>query len=489
MILGLLLCIPLAFGLLQLYPWRSSQRRLICFLGFLMMLVAWLQAAFQEPLILTVGNWPHFAGILWTMDSLSLVFTGVLIFLYLPTAIALSAHSSSILVLFHFLVASMMGAFLTGDLFNLFVMFEILLLSSYALLFSLRKLKFGKIFIWSNIIGSAVFLFSLSYIYKTLGTVNMADISVRFHHLPSGMQDLIFLSTSFAFLLKAGVWPLSIWMPSSYPELPTPLLAFLSALASKVGIYALVRWVSLIGFNFFVGYSHWFLLLAICSIAFSLIGAIGQQKLKNSLAYLSLSHVGFLLLALTLPQPLGLAALLLYFLQDAFGAAGMMFFCHDLERAHHPHLLFKSQAVLSSLFLIFLLASAGLPPLSGFWPKWTMLRSSITQPFFFLIILGSAFFYLYFSILVWNRYFVGEAKGSEKREKKPVHLQFGTTYCFAFIILISAVYSYKPDLFLEPAQSICDRLQYVERIQQASKMVEIKREEQKKLLQAEGDLK
>lgn len=185
---------PLLAAVISLVRWSPQQRRLWSLVCFLTLSLVWLSlyfARWEYPLVLSLGGWPHFAGISWVLDELGLVFCLSTILLYLPAAWALIEESREKNALFHFLVASLFGAFLTNDLFNLFVMFEILLLSSYALFFKIEKIRQARIFIWTNVIASSIFLFAIAFLYRSIGTVNFTDIAIRLGALPPDSRNLI----------------------------------------------------------------------------------------------------------------------------------------------------------------------------------------------------------------------------------------------------------------------------------------------------------
>lgn len=476
MSLGILFLAPLIFGLAQLIPMKDSRKLVLIITCFAAILGSWLSVFFGGGMkVVAIGNWPPYAGIVWVADGLSMVFCLGVILLYLPTCLSIRKMGARMLLLFHFLVASTLGSFLTGDLFNLFVMFEILLLSSYALFFSIERLSQASLFIWANIIGSVVFLFGTAYVYISLGTVNLSDISVRFFELDSFSRQLIYCAIGFVFCLKAGIWPLYLWMPSSYPNLPTPLLAFISAIAAKVGLYCLVRWTTLLGADNYEDFIMYLYFLAVFSIVMPGIAAFRQSSLKLSFCYFGVSHVGLMLMAFLIFNSHSLTGLLIYFLNDCLVAAGMFFLLADIEKAGNPKVIFKKQAVVGALFLALGLSAAGVPPFGGFWGKWWVLKSSYQSPEFFFMILGSAFLYLFFIIFIWNRQFVGEEKAESKSEQK-IKISFSPVYCLCLSLLIAVSALFVPDIYFKAGSHASDRNLYITLIQSAKRQVEFERQ-------------
>ena len=470
MSLGLLLLLPAFFGIIHMKDWAPRERMLLGFLltsllsfcvGFL-----WLH---PELRILKVGNWPHFAGIVWILDGLSFLFCAVTILIYLPASYALREQNSSFHFFFHLFLAALIGAFLTADVFNLFVMFEIFLLSSYALFYGIKKLKDASNFIWINIFGSAVYLFSISYIYQNLKTVNMSEIAIRFGQLPHDRQDIIFLTLSFVFLLKAGLFPLFVWMPQSYPALPSKILAFIGTLGTKLGLYAFIRWTSLVGEDVLARHSCLLLVLAFATIFLAALGAIGKKPLRATLAYLGISHIGILLVCVSLGTTSSLTALLIYFVHDVIVTAGLFFLCDDIEMARNDRNIFSRQSSVSYIFLIFVLASAGVPPLSGFWGKLEILKLSTGQSGIFIGILLSAFVFVYIALLIWSRYFVNvESSDPEKIAGSKIHLSLPSLYCFLTSLAYAALVSTQPGFFKTIARELRDQNLYSIRLHEAN---------------------
>jgi multicomponent Na+:H+ antiporter subunit D len=473
MSLGFLFCIPLIVGVFSLIAMRPAVRIGLGLMSFGFMSLCWYQLFKAESTaVMTIGAWPHFAGITWVVDSLSLVFLGIVLLLYLPSYMALRTSSRRMILLFHFLCAALIGSFSTGDIFNLFVMFEVLLLSSYALFFRIQKIQKAKVFIWMNVIASAFFLFALAYTYRALGTVNMADMAIRLQSMPENIQLSIFAIFSFVFLLKAGMFPLFIWMPSSYPSLAPGLLAFIAALGTKVGLYAFIRISTLISPDGLLAFKDTFLILALFTLFVGALAALAHRKLRTSLAYLGMSHLGLMLLAFLLPAPLGLSAMLLYFVHDAIVTAGLFYFCEDHERADSPGLLLRAQPLVTAVFLLLFLSSSGIPPLSGFWPKWLMLQASQFIPLAFISILLSAVLFLYVLLRYWNRLFVG-GLGSENKLK----LSFSTLYCFSLSLLAIFFMAKQPDMMQNAALTASEKLQYIREVTRVSEATENAREE------------
>lgn len=436
----------------------------------------WKLFSWGDVQVLNVGNWPHYAGIVWISDFLSLLFSALVIVLFFPTYLFLlykKPEDRWLHAFVHFLAASLLGAFFTGDLFNLFVMFEVLLLSSYTFFTRAQKLSSGKLFIWSNIFGSALFLIAIAYLYKSCGTVNLADISVRFQSLSQTQASFLYWIFGFIFLFKAGIWPLYLWMPSSYPGLSPGVLSFFAVLSSKVGLYAFVRWTTLVGEGFLEEWRLPFQILCSLTIILTLAAAFTAKNLRSSLVYWSFSHTALMLLGFSLPQPLGLSGLLLYVLQDVFVTAALFYFCDAHEDANSPRQIFERSPQIAFIFLILSLSASGFPLSSAFWPKIIWIKAaSMDQTAAFFMILLSAFLFLALSISIWNRYFVGEKKSPSGTNS--MRLPWQVYYCLILSIICIGLSLFQEKVIVARTRHILNVDQYVENIQEATQKLNLR---------------
>src|SRR5690606_27806125 len=287
--------------------------------------------------------------------------------------------------LFQFQLLGINGAFLTGDLFNLFVFFEILLIASYALLVhgnGARQVKAGMAYVVLNLVGSSLFLLGVGTLYGLLGSLNMADLAARIAQAPEADAPLLEAAGYLllvVFGLKAAILPLHFWLARAYAAAPAPVAA-LFAIMTKVGLYAILRVFSLLygsqaGSLAGLGQDLlWW--LALGGVAFGVIGALGARSLSRLLAYLVLVSVGTLLAGIAMGSPQGLTASLYYLVHSTLVAGGLFLLAGLVaaqrgeqggELIHGPGL--RQPLLLGALFFAGAIAVAGLPPLSGFLGK------------------------------------------------------------------------------------------------------------------------
>ena len=296
--------------------------------------------------------------------------------------------------LFQFQLMGIMGAFLTGDLFNLFVFFEVLLIASYGLMIhsgGTVRLRAGTQYVLYNLLGSTLFLFALGALYAETGTLNMADLSRRVQLIDAGATAGIRVAAVLllmVFAIKAAVTPLHFWLPSSYAEAPPPVAA-LFAIMTKVGAYAIIRVYTLIfppGLEATTGLHGWWLLpAALVSLAAGMIGVLAARRLDRLVAFAVIGSMGMVMVAISLFTQAGVAAALYYIVHSTL-AAGALFLICDLVRTGRADLGLRSQipvagaAVTAAFFFVAAIAMVGLPPLSGFVGKLLILDAAFDTP-------------------------------------------------------------------------------------------------------------
>ncbi|MDQ5911254.1 MAG: multicomponent antiporter subunit [Pseudomonadota bacterium] len=362
-------------------------------------LVLALMAAVDEGhiLVYALGNWPAPFGIVLVADRLAawmLIITTLLALFALLYAIRGDDRTGRYFhVLFQFQLFGLNGAFLTGDLFNLFVFFEILLLASYGLLLhggGRRRTRAGLHFVIVNLVGSTLFLFAVGTLYGVLGTLNMADLAVKVAATPPENAPLVRaagLLLFAVFALKAALVPFYLWLPAAYAHTSASSAA-LFAIMTKVGAYSILRVYWLI-FGPEAGpvvnlIDDWLLPLALATLLIGATGAVASTHLRQQAAYLVVASVGSLLAAFGLNNPAGLAAGLHYLPHTTFAAAALFLLADLIARQRgaltdrlDPGPDLANARWLGALFFITAIAVAGLPPLAGFIGKFLMLRAAL----------------------------------------------------------------------------------------------------------------
>lgn len=405
--------IPFAAALLQIAFDRPALQRLVGLSAAALLILAtsWLALLADDGQlhVCAIGNWPAPFGIVLVVDRLAAamtVLTAVLGFACLLYANAgFDQRGRHFQPLFQLQLFGVLGAFLTGDLFNLFVFFEVMLLASYTLLAhggGIQRTRAGIAYVVLNLIGSAFFLVALGLLYGTMGTLNLAHLADRLT-LPGYDQALTRLAFALliaVFALKAGLLPLSFWLPHTYSAAGVPVAA-LFAIMTKVGIVAILRVYAVALLPAMPDLlDHWLTTLALATVVFAALGTLAATRLRTLAAWLILLSAGTLLF--TPGQPArGVAAAAVYYLLHST-VSGAAFFLvagviAEQRGSAADHFTGRSAATAGWIRLAFLVAAttaAGLPPFSGFLGKLmllTTLRDTSAGTAIWAILLSASF--------------------------------------------------------------------------------------------------
>ncbi len=349
-------------------------------------------AAAGETHVYRLGDWPAPFGIVLVLDRLSalmVLLTSVLALIVLLHAVATGwdARGRHFHALFQFQLMGICGAFLTGDIFNLFVFFEVLLIASYGLMIhggGRDRMRAGLQYVVMNLAGSTLFLFALGTLYATTGTLNIADLAVRLQEIPPDEAALVRVAAMLlmiVFAVKAALFPVQFWLPATYANAPAPVAA-LFAIMTKVGAYAILRIHAVVfgpGIAATDGMiASWLFPAAIVTIAFGAFGVLGARRLMPLIAFSVMGSMGTLLASVAVFSPQATTAALYYLVHSTFAAAAL-FLIADLvvSRRDGDLLTAQPQTVQNGLFAALFFAGAigmaGMPPLSGFLGKLLVL--------------------------------------------------------------------------------------------------------------------
>lgn len=394
--------LPLVAGILLLYQRQGLVRykRTVSVVATVLLLLVAIgllrQAASGEITYYALGDWQAPFGIMLVLDRLSalmLLLTAVLAVGAVVFACAGDDEKgSNFHGLFQWQLLGINGAFLTGDLFNLFVFFEVLLLASYALLLhggGKARIQASVHYVVLNLAGSSLFLIAVGILYGATGTLNMADMAIRVAELPEERDGLVSagaLMLLVVFGLKAAILPLYFWLPKAYASAPAPVAA-LFAIMTKVGIYAILRVYSLIFGDSAGGLEAleqpWVWWLSLATLAAAGVGVMAARDLRLLVAYLVLVSVGTLLAGIGMRSPQAVSALLYYLIHTTLITGGLFLLAEmiGLQRGKAGTRIVKGRpmvqgAALAMLFFVGAIAVAGIPPFSGAFGKALMLNAA-----------------------------------------------------------------------------------------------------------------
>jgi len=320
--------------------------------------------------------------------------------------------------LLQLLLMGINGAFLTGDIFNLYVWFEVMLISSFVLLVlggKPEQLEGAMKYVTLNLLSSSIFLAAVGILYGIAGTLNMADLAVRIpmlgHKELLSVVAVLFMIT---FGIKAAIFPLFFWLPASYHTPPVAVSAIFAGLLTKVGVYAIMRMFTTVFIHEEAALIHQFLLvLSAFTMVIGVLGAVAQYDMRKLLSFHIISQIGYMIFALAIQSPLAIAGALFYIVHNIVAKTNLFYISGLVNRLKGSWDLRKIGGVyrfypmLGVLFLVPALGLAGIPPLSGFWAKFVVIKAGLDSEHYLLV--GIALFVsmltLYSMIKIWNEAF------------------------------------------------------------------------------------
>jgi multicomponent Na+:H+ antiporter subunit D len=361
----------------------------LLFTGLALLLTVWRDGVQATQ----IGGWPAPYGITLVADLLSAIMVvlaglmGFAVAVYSLYSIDPGREAFGYHALFHVLLMGVCGAFLTGDLFNLYVWFEVLLIASFVLMVlggEPAQLDGAIKYVTLNLMSSALFLAALGILYGIAGTLNMADLSQQ---LPTagrpGLVTALAMLFLVAFGIKAAVFPLFSWLPASYHTPPVAVSAIFAGLLTKVGVYALIRVFTLL-FVDDVGYTHTIILvISGLTMLTGVLGAASQNEFRRILSFHIVSQIGYMIMGLALFTPLALAGSVFYLIHHIIVKTNLFLISGVVHRLRGTYQLkslggmYALNPLLAILFLIAAFSLAGIPPLSGFWAKLLLVRAGL----------------------------------------------------------------------------------------------------------------
>src|SRR3954471_19217840 len=341
------------------------------------------------PIAAQAGGWPASIGITLVADRLaaimlvvaSLMLLAVLVFaIGEPGAERNHVGFQSVYLV---LAAGVSLAFLTGDLFNLFVAFEMMLTASYVL-FTLggrrAQIRSGMTYVVISLLASTLFVTALALLYSATGTLNMAELARQIRDLPEGLQSAFAVLLVVVFGIKAALFPLFFWLPDSYPTAPSPITAVFAGLLTKVGVYAIVR-TQLLLFPADSRPATLILVIAAATMLVGVLGAIAQDDLRRILSFTIVSQIGYMVMGLGFFTLAGVAAVVFSIVHhiivktSLFLVGGLVDHTAGSSRLSRVGGMVRTAPFLAVLFLLSALSLAGIPPLSGFVSKFALVEA------------------------------------------------------------------------------------------------------------------
>ncbi|WP_235933950.1 Na+/H+ antiporter subunit D [Paramicrobacterium chengjingii] len=429
-LLPLVVAIPLLGAAVTLALGRRSRLQVIVSTASLV-LVTLLSLALMFDIdtngtaVVHVGGWEAPWGIVLVADRLSaimllisaLMLLGVLIF-SIGQGIADQNDEETPVSIFHptylVLAAGVFDAFVAGDLFNLYVAFEMLLSASYVLLTlggTGARIRAGVTYIVVSLVSSIIFLAAIALIYGATGTVTIALISERIRDLPMDIQMILCVALLMAFCIKAAVFPLSFWLPDSYPTAPAPVTAVFAGLLTKVGVYAIIRTDNVLFVD--VPLRVPLMVVAFFTLLIGILGALAQADIKRLLSFTLVSHIGYMIFGIAIGGVHALSATIYYIVHHIavqttlFLAAGLVERVGGSTSISRLGGVLKASPMVAVLFFIGAMNLGGIPPFSGFLGKVSLFQAGLEQADWLIYVLvgagaATSLLTLYALVRVWN---------------------------------------------------------------------------------------
>ena len=380
----------------------------------------------NDYLVLQTGNWKAPFGITFISDTLSAIMvllTGIVslaVGIYSTSALNVSRIRFGYFFTFHLLIMGLLGAFLTGDIFNLYVWFEVVIISSFILMtVGGKKMQMeGAIkYVTMNILASSIFLTAIGILYGITGSLNIADIALKIQEVENkGLVTVTSLLFFVGFGIKSAIFPLYFWLPSSYHTTPSAIAAIFGGLLTKMGVYAMIRVFTIIFVpdNFT---TILFIVIAVLTMFTGALGTLNKKNIRRILSYLIVCHIGYLIAGVGLYTELAFTAIIFYLIHDVIVKSNMFMITGVIVKIRESvdmtrlGSLLKDYPKFSMLAALVFLSLVGIPPLSGFWPKILLLKESFVQGNYVLLLtlILASFLTLFVIIRMWIEIFWKES--------------------------------------------------------------------------------
>ena len=427
-ILVLPILIPFFTAICCLLAWHSVKtQRILSLAGTSALAVAALYLFFYvraSGICATqMGSWPAPFGITLACDLLSAVMVvmagtiGLCVVVYSMAGIDGPREAFGYYPLVNILLMGVCGAFLTGDIFNMYVWFEVMLMASFVLLElggEKAQLEGAVKYVTLNLISSALFLTGVAVLYGITGSLNMAELAVILGKADStGLVNAVAMLFFLAFGIKAAAFPLFFWLPASYHTPPAPVSAVFAGLLTKVGVYAMLRVFTLIFVRNMTGLHMIILISAALTMLSGVFGAIAQKDFRRILSFQIVSHVGYMLMGLGLFTVQAVTGAIFYTFHHMIAITNLFFISGIVNRFAGTYRikdlggLYRQFPGFSVLFLVAAFALSGIPPLSGFWAKFVLIQSGFFIGNYWIgaVALLVSLLTLYSMGLIWNEVF------------------------------------------------------------------------------------
>ncbi len=453
------LFLQIAISIILMFSWNNIRfQKIFSVIGsFLSVVLAFVVFYFiwtEGTQTVQAGTWPAPFGITFVADT----FSATLVVLTALAGFAVSIYSAASVLhdrlrfgyfpIYHFLLLGLNGAFLTGDIFNLYVWFEIIIISSFVLITiggEKAQLEGAVKYFTLNILASIIFLTAIAVLYGITGSLNMADLAGKVAAVENrGLVQITAILFMIGFGIKAGVFPLYFWLPASYHTPPFAVSAIFGGLLTKVGVYALIRVFTLI-FTDDPFLNNTLIVIAILTLVSGGVGALVQNNIRKVFSYLIICHIGYMIAGLGMFTQVAIAGAIFYLIHDIivktnlFMLSGLVYRLKGTNSMRALGGLYAQWPKISLLLFIPLFSLVGIPPLSGFWPKINLIKQSFAGNYYVTVaaIIFASFITLLIIAKLWAEVFWKDSKPLNLKENFGFFSKMTTLKKFQFVFPVA----------------------------------------------------
>lgn len=467
-------------SILSCFLWSCNRLQKICHIfGSIILLIAILYICDQVKqdgiLNVQIGNYTAPFGISIVVDLLSAMMLSITAIITLCVSlysiVDIDKHHQNLgfYPVFWVLLTGICGAFTTGDLFNLYVWYEVMLIASFVLMglgHHKNQLDATMKYVAINLIATILLLTAIAMLYGISGTLNMADLSLSLNQLSQrNIVTLIILFLGLAFAIKAALFPLFFWLPASYHTTSYSASSIFAGMLTKVGVYSLIRLVTLLLPNQYI-----FLKILLVSSALTMLtgvlGAVSQYNFRRLLSFHIISQIGYITMGLAIDTPLSLTAAIFFMAHNIFAKTNLFLISgitYKIGRTSDIRKLggfYKKFPFLSFLFFIPAFSLAGFPPLSGFWAKFLLFKAIIIHRNYLMVFIGIfvSFLTLYSMSKIWNYAFW--KRHLIEKEMKQLS-KFQSIFLYVPVIILASVTIFMgldPQFFFDIIMKVSEQL-------------------------------
>lgn len=481
-IFPVLVSLIIAIGGCITWPWHYAQKLLHTLGAFFLITVCILvfyETSKYDFLLMQIGNYVPPFGITIMIDHLSAIMllltsiVGGAVSIYALAEISPKKQANGFYPMYWILILGICGAFSTGDIFNLYVWFEVMLIASFVLmaLGGTRAQLEGTIkYVALNLIATVLMLVGIALIYGITGSLNMAAIAQDINNFNNvDVVRVIILILACAFAIKSAIFPLYFWLPASYHTTSVSASAIFSGMLTKVGVYALIRLFTLIYIpdkadDYF--YLYGLLVLAGFTMLTGVLGAFSQFNFRRILSFHIISQVGYMIAGLAIYKPFAFVATIFYIVHHIIVKANLFLISGVVKRLEGSFNirrlgnLYQKTPFVGVLFLIAAFSLAGIPPLSGFWAKLLIIQAAITYKHYVIMAvqLFVGFLTLFSMLKIWNYVFWADAPKDVVYREISLTDKWLLLSPVVFLISITLYISFYPNFLYKVAEKSSQQL-------------------------------